>query len=502
MSKDVYRKLRGAVLAAGLLAFSGILLLSGCGQKSKTYYDYVVLAWNDLGEHCIMTTKYGGILPPFNTVWAQVIKRGNPPRIVTEGIKVTYTFPNFEHPEKQIPEFWEHSEQIWGKKLEPGIGLAGKGTSGEMDVRGNAFVAEGIPLVPFDDQGDFNPYPVAHIKVVDEQTGKGLGETRSVAPLSVESGCGMCHGGQAKDGSKFLTAETWLNILAVHDSLSGTNLREEALNGHPAACAACHADPAVGAPGKEGVLNLAAAMMGWHAQFIEDEGTPNTCGVCHPSAIGKSKTNPTGAVKVMRAVEFGKWTEVYPSNRTSCYRDVMAGYGISCQQCHGTMAQQGASLLAATPEHPSAQKLLAALEPKLNGRKPVPRTPWLQEPDCLGCHVGYSKSYQNISSYGRWVEGFDKLYRNSRVFGVYCEACHNSTHSLWGTIHVVSEEVYQADNYQPLKYQGIAAPIGARGNCDVCHTVVPKGDMHKNMRQAYYGAPHSRYEEINFSASK
>ena len=41
---------------------------------------YVVLAWNDLGMHCLNPTyDTAVILPPYNTVWAQVIQRGNPP---------------------------------------------------------------------------------------------------------------------------------------------------------------------------------------------------------------------------------------------------------------------------------------------------------------------------------------------------------------------------------------------------------------------------------------
>jgi hypothetical protein len=37
---------------------------------------YVVFAWNDLGMHCLNPTyDEAVILPPYNTVWAQVITR-------------------------------------------------------------------------------------------------------------------------------------------------------------------------------------------------------------------------------------------------------------------------------------------------------------------------------------------------------------------------------------------------------------------------------------------
>ena len=62
------------------------------GGGVVTSGDIVVLAWNDLGMHCLNPT-YDQliILPPYNTLWAQVIERGNPPRVVTSGYQVTYS---------------------------------------------------------------------------------------------------------------------------------------------------------------------------------------------------------------------------------------------------------------------------------------------------------------------------------------------------------------------------------------------------------------------------
>ncbi|MGZ5453434.1 MAG: hypothetical protein ACXW2R_04320, partial [Candidatus Aminicenantales bacterium] len=49
---------------------------------SATTMTYVAFAWNDLGMHCLNPTyDQGVILPPYNTVWVQVVKRGNPPQI-------------------------------------------------------------------------------------------------------------------------------------------------------------------------------------------------------------------------------------------------------------------------------------------------------------------------------------------------------------------------------------------------------------------------------------
>ena len=88
-----------------VMAIMGLLLF-GCSNSSNndgdgdgntgggvvTSSDIVVLAWNDLGMHCLNPT-YDQliILPPYNTLWAQVIERGNPPRVVTSGYQVTYS---------------------------------------------------------------------------------------------------------------------------------------------------------------------------------------------------------------------------------------------------------------------------------------------------------------------------------------------------------------------------------------------------------------------------
>lgn len=53
--------------------------------------DYVLMAWNDLGMHCISdNSDYFSFLPPANTLWAQLIKRDPKPTVVSEGVKIKY----------------------------------------------------------------------------------------------------------------------------------------------------------------------------------------------------------------------------------------------------------------------------------------------------------------------------------------------------------------------------------------------------------------------------
>jgi hypothetical protein len=85
--------MRPRCLAAGAAALVAAVLLlaqacSGGGGKSvpAASTDYVVLAWNDLGMHCLHPTyDQAVVLPPYNTIWAQVVKRGNPPQIIRGG---------------------------------------------------------------------------------------------------------------------------------------------------------------------------------------------------------------------------------------------------------------------------------------------------------------------------------------------------------------------------------------------------------------------------------
>ena len=42
---------------------------------------YAILAWNDLGMHCYNPSFQDlAVLPPFNTLWAQVVRVGDPPQ--------------------------------------------------------------------------------------------------------------------------------------------------------------------------------------------------------------------------------------------------------------------------------------------------------------------------------------------------------------------------------------------------------------------------------------
>ena len=76
--------------------------------------EYVLLGWNDLGMHCYNKDFSNlGVLPPYNNLWAQVIRRGDPPQIVTEGISVSYAFPENTYSVGKS-NFWDYAKALFG----------------------------------------------------------------------------------------------------------------------------------------------------------------------------------------------------------------------------------------------------------------------------------------------------------------------------------------------------------------------------------------------------
>jgi hypothetical protein len=111
-----------------------------------------VLAWNDLGMHC-MNGDFSElfILPPFNNLHAQVILRKTEPDIMTSDVTVRYFFPgNTRAADKS--NFWTYPQPAFGPPPAPNIGLTGNGLAGVMKLAANkGWAATGIPIVPFDE---------------------------------------------------------------------------------------------------------------------------------------------------------------------------------------------------------------------------------------------------------------------------------------------------------------------------------------------------------------
>lgn len=271
-------------------------------SSAKAAGGYVVLAWNDLGMHCYNRDFQNlAVLPPYNNLWAQVIRIADPPQIITAGITVTYVFTDNTYSVGKS-NFWTYVPQLFGVTLPPNVGLKGKGLSGTMDPVGDHFVAEGIPLTEFRDSAPTTPYPyqLATIIVRDAVTGLELARTITVAPVSTEMHCDNCHHDNGVEG--IATGNVERNILVLHDHEAGTHLDSS----RPVLCAKCHASNALGTTGSLGVPNLSKAMHRQHAE----EGVPSTLAGCY---------------------------NCHPGPQTQCLRDVMSQKGMVCSNCHGSL---------------------------------------------------------------------------------------------------------------------------------------------------------------------
>jgi mono/diheme cytochrome c family protein len=218
---------------------------------------FVLLAWNPQSMRSVAEVKgVLSLLPPGNSLRAQLIKRGETPEIVNQGVALSYRFG--------------------------GDGVVGKpAISGEMTTEEDVFVADNIPLRPGVGPSA-DPYPTAIIEARDEGDAL-LAATTVVAPVSAEIGCSGCHGGAGQGDRPGLYRETALHILRVHDRLSGTALLAEAQGGATVRCQSCHADALVKAQGDPARLNLSTAIHGFHANYLRGKGA-EACGFCHPSS--------------------------------------------------------------------------------------------------------------------------------------------------------------------------------------------------------------------------
>ncbi|MFH1020992.1 MAG: cytochrome c, partial [Pseudomonadota bacterium] len=236
------------------------------------------------------------------------------------------------------------------------------------------------------------------------------------------------------------------------DRFNKTNLLALAKAGKPVLCQGCHPDPMLNAPGKPGLLNLSASIHGFHANFLSGRGA-EACALCHPS-------NPQGATHFLRGVHHEA--------------------GLDCTSCHGALEDHALALLLAEKKagKPGAARLMQHLKPRATAALAgiQPRTPWLQEPDCLTCHVNFAPPEAD-SAFGVWTAGADTLYRNRHddSGSIQCAACHGSPHAEYPASNPYERE---RDNFGPRQYQANPYPLGANRNCKVCHTIDMDTDLH------------------------
>ncbi len=419
-----------------MILLSGLCCPVNAGESSHRPANnlqgaYVIVSWNNLGMHCYDGFDYGefAVLPPFNTLWAQVIQAGDPPVIVTKGIIVSYAFPDNTYSAGTVglpakTDFWDYAGALFPSSSFPSfvtnrrdIGLAGKGLSGTMDLNGDHFEAVGIPLTWYRDQdaNSRSPYPFQLARLTVSTTVDPLTPVSSltvVAPVSAELNCSNCHADDMDATTRYPivpTGNVKQNILSLHDYLN-YNLpiskgwpplyARPLMQERPVLCARCHASNALGTKGAAGSKSLSNAMHGHHnSAFVPDIKPDSTegCYNCHPGP------------------------------QTQCLRDTMSqNFNANCTTCHGNMAE-----VAANPN------------------------PWVNEPTC-GAAVCHGAAYAPDQP----------LYQISRGHGgIYCAGCHDSPHAI-----APSREAN--DGIKFVQLQGYAGPLR---DCTVCHTATPSG---------------------------
>ncbi|RTZ96573.1 MAG: cytochrome C [Deltaproteobacteria bacterium] len=416
--------------------------------------EYILAAWSRTGMRNISDAgRYFSLMPPGTDLSAQLIKRGETPEIVTEGVTLHYEIePGFENPSDHVA-FWDTANAIFGVSLTRNSGLSGNGMRGNMTLKPDgAYSVSQIPVVPYPDRGGYQPYPRITIKATN-QGGDLIAVTRVVAPVSTEMGCKNCHGGPWRvDGRAGMSDETALDILKTHDKISRTDLYRKAKSGKPVRCQDCHSDSNLPAKNTPDRLNLSAAIHGFHATFLSGKDA-ESCTACHPGS---------------------------PSGSTRSLRGIHQAIGLDCTSCHGSMEDHTLSLLKA--EQKSGKKRAAMLARHLTPRavdsmKEIhPRRPWDQEPDCLNCHIDFEEP-DTDTTFNTWTEGKEALYRNRTEESeqIFCAVCHNSPHAIYPTENPYGRN---RDNIQPMQYQKMPLPLGANRNCKVCHTVDMEDEMH------------------------
>jgi hypothetical protein len=286
------------ILAMTTLLASLALLAPATAQEPLG--DYVVLSWNDLGMHCMNRDHDQlSILPPFNTLQAQVIERGDattPPQLVNGGITLEYSIPGNSYSVGKT-NFWDHAFDLFGVNLPPDIGLTGLGLEGEFEWRGPDWVAEGIPVTPYTDAEPTVEDPYQQALVILRDTGGAeLHRSEPVIPVSTEVNCvtSGCHSSVA-------------DILEEHESADEGGFDP---SDAPILCADCHGQTPLTGP-DPGLHDWFSKVIHEKHAFI-DEQIPGQagCEMCHPGA------------------------------NTHCLRGTMnTNFGMVCQDCHGDMEQ-------------------------------------------------------------------------------------------------------------------------------------------------------------------
>ena len=450
-----------------------------------------ILSWNNLGMHC-MDSDYSvfSILPPYNTIEAQLIVGG---KLITNGSGYTVTYQavadangSFNSTSTGKGNYYTYAKTIYGANLAPEGGLAGWSMPGVSNTPQsmlyertnqpapgvatpvNWWRAEGIPISPYDDAHQKNPYPM--MRLIAKNGTTPIATNDIVLPVSDEMDCRLCHASGTETAAKPAAGWVWsgiqerdfrLNILRLHDehqfaqhgalyqaALAARGFNPQGLyrgvvaDNHPALCAACHASEALGAPSYGTIPPLTTSIHTLHATVAD----------------------PVSHLTLGNSANRAACYRCHPGSATKCLRGAMGGaiaadgsMAMQCQSCHGGMSTVGSAN----------------------------RVGWFMEPNCGSCHSGTATSNngqirytsvftdtngtvrtpvnQTFASPANVPANGISLFRFSAGHGgLQCSACHGSTHAEFPSTHA-------NDNVRNQKLQGHA---GVMTECTACHVTM------------------------------
>jgi len=398
------------------------MILTGCSNNKDNgspafSQDYVVFAWNDLGMHCLNPTyDKAVILPPYNNLMAQVVLRGNPPKIVTDGVTVEYRIigNTTSYDKRGYGGFWDNVTALFGlASLQHDVGLTGNRLSGTMQAASGHFEATGIPVTPVNDMGAWDPLQIAELTVKDG-SGKTLATTRATVPTSDDINCAKCHGNDAFN-----------DVLQKHDDEEGTSLMQS----KPVLCAKCHGSPALGQTGRGTAgTYLSEAIHGFHA----DKGA--SCYDCHPgntTKCNRSEKHTAADGNCTRC--HGTADQVASSTKTGRIPWVNEP---TCATCHAGVTDAGSTAalyrnstghgnMMCTACHGSPHAMVPSLKDADNYQA-MQYQPYSKSPKTLGscgtCHSS-SRGESEIDDYAEVHGGSNPEKENG------CYICHTSVQS-------------------------------------------------------------------------
>src|SRR5690349_17002519 len=191
------------LLSTCLVLVTSTALLCGSSVRGATNQ---ILGWNNLGMHC-MDSDYSvfSILPPYNTIEAQLIVAGV---LVTNGTGYSLTYQAVTDPNGSFNStamgkgnYYTYAKALYGATLAPEGGLAGWSMPGVSNIAQgmlfektnhpaagvstpvNWYRAEGIPISPYDDNGLKNPYPLMRI-IARNSSSQPIATNDVVLPVS------------------------------------------------------------------------------------------------------------------------------------------------------------------------------------------------------------------------------------------------------------------------------------------------------------------------------